>query len=268
MIDLHTHLLPNLDDGPGSMEESIFLLNMAKKDGIKKIVLTPHRYKSKDLNAHPEDILNAYNKVGKKVRGIDLYIGSDIALTSDLEERLIPEDPTLFINNSSYFLLELPEDVLPPNILDLLYKIQLKGYIPIITHPERCYYFEEHPEILVPFIDKGILIQLTADAVFDQKTKEFASRVLKHNMVHFVSSDAHSRKRPPILSKAYDHIMQNYGEETAKALFIANPQAVLNDEPIPAFPEAVPFEPNTSILQKSINFLYNKLHSIIFSKEE
>lgn len=268
MIDLHTHLLPGIDDGPRTLQESLDLLNMAKNDGIKHIVLTPHRFKTKELNANPGDIINAYNQLIKKFKGINLYIGSDIALTSNLDEELNPEDATLFLNSSSYFLLELPEDILPPNILDLLYKIQLKGFIPIITHPERCYYFEEHPEILVPFIDKGILIQLTADALFNPKTKEFADKILKHNMVHFISSDAHSRQRPPILSKAYEYIARSYSEDMAKALFINNPQAVLDNEPIPAFPEAIPFEPNTGIMQKAINFLYNKLHNMVFSREE
>lgn len=268
MIDIHTHLLPDIDDGPQSLKESIDLLNLAKKDGIKEIVFTPHRFKSKELNAKPQDIVNKFNQLKNKVKGLELYIGSDISLTSNLDELLDPDDPTLFINGSNYFLLELPEDILPPNILDLFYKIQLKGYTPIITHPERCYYFEEHPEILVPFIEKGMLIQMTADSFFNSKTKDFAHKMIEHNMIHFISSDAHSRQRPPILSKTFQYIAKTYSAETANALFILNPKAVLNNDPIPVFPEAIPFEPRSSKIQAIINTIYQAIHSMIFRKEE
>ncbi len=268
MIDLHTHLLPNLDDGPRTLQESIDLINMAKKDGITDIVLTPHRFKSKDLNVKPDDIKKAYNTLKKQVNNINLYIGSDITLTSNLDQLLDPKDSTLFINDSNYFLLELHEDILPPNISDLLYKIQLIGLIPIITHPERCIYFQDHPEILVPFIDKGILIQLTADSFFDSKTKNFADTLIMHNMVHFISSDAHSKKRPPTLSKTYKYISKNFSPETSEALFILNPKAVLENNPIPVFPEAIPFEPRGTKLQNFVNKIYGKFHKAIIRTDE
>lgn len=236
MIDIHCHILPAIDDGPADLETSLAMLRQAEDDGITHIVATPHYiYKEKPS---VQDISDRLEMVRGKIKqagiSITLLSGADIRLSYELlngiEKKEIP-----MINNSRYFLLELP-DLLPPNLDNFLFNVVVKGYVPVITHPERNYSFLASPAKLDPLIDSGALIQLTAMSVtgdFGIRQKKFSYMLMKKGFVDFIATDAHNlNRRVPILSKAFRETADQFGKDEADRIFLRNPKAVIENREI------------------------------------
>ncbi|MBI5633890.1 MAG: hypothetical protein HZA15_10465 [Nitrospirae bacterium] len=233
MIDIHCHILPAIDDGSPDMETTMRMLDIAVRDGIGHIVATPHfRY---GLEPSPQDILEALRIVqdeavrqGSPVR---LYGGADIRLTYELLEALGKADlPT--INKSRYFLLELP-DLIPPHLDEFIFEAKIKGYIPIITHPERNYSLLSAFEKADTLRESGALFQLTAMSItgdFGRHIRKFSLHLLKKGYVDFVASDAHGTdRRIPLLSRAYREVADVLSVHEAQKMFTDNPGAVLEN---------------------------------------
>jgi protein-tyrosine phosphatase len=236
MIDIHCHILPGIDDGPEKIETTLEMLSMAEKDGITHIVATPH-YRCQDVPTI-QDIENSVGLVRRELERngltIRLLMGADIRLTYELiacmSDRAIPS-----INDSRYFLLELP-DLLPPHLEEFIHETMVKGYVPIITHPERNYRLLESPLRTEALRKAGALIQLTAMSItgeFGRQIKKYSLQLLKMGCVDFVASDAHSsNRRVPLLSKAYRDVSAILDEESAQRMFIDNPKAVIENREI------------------------------------
>jgi len=162
---------------------------------------------------------------------IRLLTGADIRLTYELiaciADRAIPS-----INGSRYFLLELP-DLLPPHLEEFIHETRVKGYVPVITHPERNYRLLESPQRSEALRKAGSLLQLTAMSItgeFGRQIKKYSLQLLKMGCVDFVASDAHSTEhRVPVLSKAYKEVSSVLDREAARRMFIDNPRAVIED---------------------------------------
>lgn len=233
MIDIHCHLLPGIDDGPTQMGTSIDMCRMAVKDGISHIVATPH-YRCQDIPT-VQDIREKVGLLQEEIRKnnipLQLSMGADIRLTYELlqcmEQKALPS-----INGSRYFLLELP-DLLPPHFDNLIFEAKIKGYIPIITHPERNYSLLASPEKTAIVRESGALIQLTAMSItgdFGKPIRRYSYALLEADAVDFVASDAHNTdRRVPVLSRAYRVVASEFGQETADRLFIHNPKAVVEN---------------------------------------
>jgi protein-tyrosine phosphatase len=236
MIDLHTHLLPGWDDGVETSEEAGRLAELARQDGIRKIVLTPHVFRAigheNDLDALDMAMISflarARDLPVEFFRGAELFIHHDLA-------RILKERP-LTINGSSYVFLEFPSDRLLPGAQELFFNLMIEGFIPIISHPERNKVFAEKPGFLCDFVQMGCLAQVTACSLtggFGGNIRRVARRFLEHNLVQIIASDAHDgKRRPPILSAAVQVARKIVGDERAEAMVTSIPQAILDDKAI------------------------------------
>jgi protein-tyrosine phosphatase len=233
MIDLHCHILPAIDDGSPDMETTMKMLEIAAQDGINHIVASPH-FRHGEKPSFQDILINLKTVQDEAVRQgsqVKLYSGADVRLTYELFEALSREDMPS-INNSRYFLLELP-DLIPPHLDDFIFESKIKGYIPIITHPERNYSLLSAFEKTDGLRESGALFQLTAMSItgdFGKQIRKFSLHLLKKGYVDFVASDAHSTdRRIPVLSRAYREVTDILNADEAKKIFIDNPTAVLEN---------------------------------------
>jgi protein-tyrosine phosphatase len=237
MIDLHTHILPEVDDGAKSMEESILMVKKGAENGITAICTTPHLSTNfkKDLT---EKIMRNFLKLQEWIAQgkieIQLYLGSEIDLRLDLNS--MRNLPFFFLNHThKYFFLELPLGEFPSFSEKVLFSQLIEGFSPILAHPERSLTREEDYKRIERLADSGILIQVNAGSLlggFGKKVRKSAERLLEKELVDLVSSDAHDLNARPItlLAEAYKKIVTDLGEEKAQELFEENPQKILQAE--------------------------------------
>jgi protein-tyrosine phosphatase len=238
MIDIHCHILPNVDDGSESLEESIAMAEIAESEGITKIVNTSHchfDFKYKKGNELKLE-LEKFNQALKEENiNIEVLLGNELYYTSDLIERFDELD-FFSMNNSKYILMEFSPINFPKNIEDVIYEIKIRGYIPIIAHAERYKQVQEDVNIVLDCIKEGALIQVNASSILGkngEKAEDTSKKLLDNNMVHFVATDAHSsNRRRPLIKDSYNYILKNYGKEVSEKLFIENPTAVIENRDI------------------------------------
>ena len=244
MIDLHCHILPDLDDGSRSWEESLVMARLAAEDGIQVVVATPHLFRYKMINLkelnHKEVILHRINEFQKKLaeENIPLTIlpGCDFPLSLEALE-LLDADQVLTINDGKrYLLLEMPDLCVPPATPDICFRLQSQGITPIITHPERHFVFQEKPEKLARLIDLGCLVQLTAGSLtgmFGRLVEKVSRTMVKKGYVHLLASDAHSaRSRQPLLGPGVAKLSRLMGKDTAIAMVTTIPEKIIKGEPL------------------------------------
>ncbi|NLY43115.1 MAG: hypothetical protein GX066_03910 [Clostridiaceae bacterium] len=238
MIDLHAHILPGIDDGAGDEEAALSMLQMAAKDGTKHIVATPHYIHGIINNNKPvvcEKVRLLNEKLQKSDIDIQIYPGSEVFICPEIP-RLLDMDEICTLNHSSYILIELPMMSIPPYTKEIIYQVRLRGKVPIIAHTERNQQIANDPNKLYELIEMGALSQVNASSIkgiFGKKVREAAYTLLRHNMVHFISSDAHNcRGRSPKMGKIREVIQSEFGSRTAACLFKQNAWAVLNDKPL------------------------------------
>ncbi len=240
MVDIHSHILPGLDDGPENLDVSIDMARMARDNGIKDIIATPH-YISYDTE---NDRSRVDGKAARLLRalknkGIDINIhpGNEVYLDASVPE-LLDKGTIHTLAGSRYILVEFPMTEIPHCANKVLYDIFIRGLVPIIAHPERNIALIEKPEMLIDFLNRGCLAQVNSSSitgVFGRKVKETAMLFIKHNQVHFAATDAHScRGRSPRLKEANEIVKEHFGQEKADILFCKNGINVLKDEAIEA----------------------------------
>lgn len=242
MIDLHSHLLPGIDDGAHDLDESLNMARLAVADGIEVMACTPHIYPGLYDNKGPD----IRRRVGELQAALDenqiplqLVAGADVQLAADMVAGLRSGHlPSL--NKSRYFLFEPPHHVAPARMPDVIFELQAAGYVPIITHPERLTWIEGGYGVIQDAFDGGAWIQLTAGAItgmFGRRAQYWAERMLDEGRVHLVSTDAHNmRRRRPILSDAREAVARQLGRQAAEDMVSTRPAGVLVDRP----PEDMP----------------------------
>ena len=246
MIDLHSHILPGIDDGSKSLEMSLEMARIAVQDGIRVMACTPHIYPGLYMN-NTAGIQTARDSLQAALdeHGIALQLttGADAHLVPGLVEGLrsgtVPS-----LHGTRYFLLEPPHHVAPPRFAELVFQIVAAGYVPVITHPERLTWIEDHFQVFVDLARQGAWIQVTAGAVtghFGPRPKYWAERFLGEGLTHILATDAHSSvRRVPILSEARAVAERLLGREEATQLVQGRPTALMNNvapsqvSPLPA----------------------------------
>jgi len=228
--------LPAIDDGPADLQETLEMLRIAAGDGITHIVATPHYRHGESPTARDirEKIDLVREEMAKKSIDIELMGGADIRLTYELMEGIEKNEvPT--INNSRYFLLELPY-LIPPHLDSFLFEVRVKGFVPVITHPERNHSLMSSIKKIKMLRNGGALFQLTAMSVtgkLGKQIKKFAVELLKMGCADFIATDAHGiEQRPPLLSKAYRETAGILDKPGADRIFIDNPKAVIENREI------------------------------------
>lgn len=236
MIDIHCHPLCETDDGPKTFEISVAMLNMAGQDGITHVVATPHcnfRY-GYDVEANRKKIAELQAVVGDSPK---LLLGCDFHLSYDNIHRLTQEHAPYTINGTQYLLVEFDEHFIPALMDNVFYELQVAGFTPILTHPERNAVCRRKIQDVYNWVSRGCLVQVTAQSCtgdFGSEPLRAVDQLLDLNMVHIVASDAHdTNHRPPLLSPAYQKIASERGESLADLLFTRNPEAVIQGKPLP-----------------------------------
>ncbi|SHK56813.1 tyrosine-protein phosphatase [Tepidibacter formicigenes] len=238
MIDIHCHIVHNIDDGAKSLEESIEMAKIAHKDGIKKIINTSHYHLDSDFitGKELEKRILEFNNILKE-NGIDLevLIGNELYYSRDLMNK-IDELDFYSLNKSKYILIEFPPNNIPENMEDIIYEFKIRNYTPIIAHIERYYQVLKNPNLAYEYINSGALIQLNASSVtgkYGKEVKDICNTLLTYDMVHFIATDAHSsNRRRPILKDCYNYVENILGKEKADNIFYENPKIIIENKDI------------------------------------
>jgi protein-tyrosine phosphatase len=239
MFDLHCHILPGIDDGSRSWDESVEMARIAAADGITDIVATPHitpglyDNTTASISVLVEEFSNRLATAGIPIR---LHVGADVRVdpnvVSGVEAATIP----VLGNRIRYLVAELPSQMMPPNIRELVYALQLRQIIPIITHPERHASMQQDPGLLRQLVEAGALAQVTAGSLtgeFGPVARRTANKMLERNLIHLIATDAHgTQKRRPVLTPGLAAAAAIVGEEAARAMVLDTPRAILAGDPV------------------------------------
>jgi len=255
MFDLHSHILPGLDDGAKDMETSLSMVRMAAAHGTKAIVATPHFIEGEWL---PDwEVIVAGCRRLQAAQGhripIRVYPGAEIAIHYDNLERLKGPGPYC-LNGGCYALVELPATHIPHFIDEFLFVLQTRGIIPVIAHAERHPEIARKPDLLLEWVRKGVLVQMNGPSLtgrMGDQTKAAAELLLCNNLVHVVGSDGHGLNfRRPKLNRAALRIIELVGPEQAHQILTINPEIILQGRRLDvAVPEKI-HTPRRSFLRR------------------
>lgn len=234
LIDIHQHLVYQMDDGPKTWEETEAMLRAAEEQGIQRIIATSHAFPGR---VHFEydgylDKVNAINRFAKqKGWTIRLFPGAEIFYSSHALHKLDVDDiPTLAM--SQYVLVEFYPEVKADELLHAMRELANGGYKPILAHVERYSCLQDKPEMLRELHYLGVMIQMNARTVLESNGifggKRYIRKLLKEGVVDFVATDAHNTSsRPVCLRNAYEFLEKHYGREMADRLTWKNQLDIL-----------------------------------------
>ncbi len=261
MIDLHSHILPGVDDGAPNLEVSLEMARMAVDDGIQVMACTPHFMPGMYDNTAPDICARvAQLQAELEARGIPLHLvtGCDAHIRPDFLDCL-RNNQILRLNDSRYVLFEPPHNIPPQRLEDLLFNILVAGYVPVLTHPERLKWIEQGFEVFERLFRQGVWMQITAGSLtgrFGKRPQYWAERMMAEGMIHILATDAHNlRSRPPIMSKAFEIAEAELGLDEAKNLVLGRPALILDDLPADQAPPPVgakATKPARSLLKRLI----------------
>ena len=239
MIDIHSHILPEVDDGPKSWETSVEMCRMAAADGITHMVATPHandryhydRKYLEQLAAHLQE------QVGNS---LEIRLGCDFHLSYENVQDALTHPARYVIQGTRYLLVEFSNFSIPQQISDSFAKLSDHGITVIITHPERNPILRDNPQRVAEWAEQGCIVQVTGSSLtgfWGQPSRRAAHWLLEHQSVHVLATDAHDPvKRIPILSTAREAAAEICGEDVAEAMVEGNPRAIIENQPLPYFP--------------------------------
>lgn len=258
MIDFHTHILPNIDDGSRNIEETFNLIKEAKAAGFEAIILTSHYIENYyETNVPEREVwLNAISEnLQNKGIDINLYLGNEIYIADNIMQ-LLEQGKACTINNSSYVLFEMPLNAEPMNLYDVIYSLLENKLIPILAHPERYSFIQKEPELVFDLIEKGVLMQANYGSIvgqYGEKAEVIVRKLLENNMIHFLGSDVHRQKTIyKRIPEALNEIEEIVGSTKLEELTTTNPILVLSNKKIDIDP---PIELTLSFKEKLLMYL-------------
>lgn len=234
--DIHSHIMPGVDDGSRDWDESILMLRMAEKENIRKIILTPHQkpdHSCVSVNGIEKRISKLQEELERQHIPIELYTGSELFYSHDLAERL-QSGSVCTMAGSHYILVEFMPDESWAYIRDGLYQLISRGYWPIVAHVERYVQVMQDTERVSELIDMGCYIQVNAGSLagdWGLGVKRLARKLVKKKLVHFLGTDAHrgEGRRAPRFKKCADWLCRK-DAEYADALLWKNAEHIFSDK--------------------------------------
>ena len=236
MIDIHSHILPGIDDGSKSIEMTLDMIKRAEREGIENIVATPH-FRRGCFEVTYNEVKDLVSKINKllELEGIDVkvHVGQEVyfseRIIDDFEEGIIGT-----INGGKYMLIEFPMRKIPKEATDYMYELKLRGVTPIIAHPERYSEVISNVEVLNQFIDEGCLFQLNAGSIrgdFGKDVKKTAEKLIKSGVYSFIGSDAHNNKgrNTGIFEESQEVFKKNI---LLRSVFLENEVRLINNQDI------------------------------------
>jgi len=247
MVDIHCHVLPDVDDGSESVVESLEMMRRAAAGGVETVIATPHLIRGmyelefSERQQMTADLQKAADENGINIQirsGVEYYLSPQILEDSD------KLDEFTLNNNGKYILVELPMQIFPTGFGDIIFNLNLKGISPVLAHPERNVRICRNPDILFDFVKNGLITQVNAGSImgyYGRERKKAAQILLVNNLAHVVASDMHSATSVT-MNQAIPLVEKMVGKERTKQLFIENPRRILNgeiihEEPIQIEPE-------------------------------
>jgi protein-tyrosine phosphatase len=246
MIDMHSHILPGLDDGASDWDQAIAMARVASSDGILDMVCTPHWIPGKFENTKIKILSRAAEfeaRLTTENIPLKIHCGAELRIDPTLLQRLKAGELPTLNNGSGYVLLELPDNNIPTDMNRFFWELQINGFRPILSHVERNPILRENTSRLFDWVGMGILTQITAVSLLSNSAKvirEFAFFLVEHRLAHMLVTDTHSlRMRRPELSGARNVVENIMGAESAERMVCETPGHVLRgeqvdiDDPIP-----------------------------------
>ena len=236
MIDIHSHILNNVDDGSDSLENTLNILRKAEEAGFSDIILTPHyieNYYENTKDLISEKINELKQSLYREEIIVNLHQGNEIMLT-DNTPKILQECDISSLANSRYILFELPFSNRILNFENIIFELKEIGAIPVLAHPERYIYIQENPDELLKMMNLGILVQSNYGSVmglYGKKAKVTAEILLKNKLIHFLSSDTHKQGT---IYENIDKIIKNLihisgDNKYIRKITTINAQDILND---------------------------------------
>lgn len=236
-IDVHCHILPGVDDGSESMDETMSMIKMAYSEGIRGMIATPHYhygYAAQDW----EKVYHVWEQVREKVSAelpeMEIYLGREIYSDSRSMDMLAADAGSgrNTMGSSRYVLIEFTPGAEYREIKNSLSNILSLGYQTILAHAERCMSIRKKPELAEELVQMGNYIQLNAGSIAGSfSDRRFCKKLMSMDCVHFVGTDCHgSTKRTPQIKKSIEYVIKHFGEEYAQQLYWENPEKMLGNE--------------------------------------
>jgi len=238
MVDIHSHILLEIDDGARSWEMAVQMCQMAAEDGIQHMVATPHA--NHEYPYRREEFSSLLRELESRIQPkIGLSLGCDFHFSFENLEDLMQHPESYTIGRTPYLLVEFSDFAIPPGVSSKLQELMDWGLRPIVTHPERNPLLQRTPQRVLHWVECGCILQVTASAFtgrWGKRAQGVAEWLLRHDAVHVLATDAHSlSSRPPILSAAREAVAKLCGQELADVLVDGNPRAIVNGEELPYF---------------------------------
>ncbi len=238
LCDLHTHLLPGVDDGASTIEYALQMLRNAEASDVELLAVTPHCNRPYEKRNYLDDGLpDRFLQLQQAAKDIPvrLVLGAEVLADENLPQ-LLRQKRIPTINQGRYLLTEFPVDASPDFFQHMLQSILALGYIPLVAHPERYPAVCERPQIVAPWLDMGCHLQLTGGSIIGEYGKTVhrtAAFLLQQDFVACVASDAHGlHHRSNFLLDVYDHLSLRYSKHYAQCLMYETPMGICCDNDI------------------------------------
>ena len=239
MFDTHCHILPMVDDGSSSLQESLNMIKIAYDDGVIAILATPHKNHPIDFrpqNTAEESFELLRSAVMDMYPDFELYLGAEFYITDDYLSVLEKNENELVTGNSRYILIEFDRSVSCDYMSDVVHEFKVRGFSPIIAHAEMYQSLTGSPQNAYELRNQGALIQLTSSSIEGKRGSRitsFCEDLIKNSAVDFAASDAHGeQRRKPLLSSAYKKVTELAGKDAADRMFVINPQLMISGQEI------------------------------------
>ena len=259
MIDIHSHLIPEFDDGPKTFEESLQMLQIAEAQGITDVFATSHFQEIIPYQMEEDYLVKLEELQNRAVAmnlNVNIHSGGELFYHEQLDETIKHHKVTTLGNWGQYVLFEFPMYLMPDGAENILFKLSAANYIPVVAHPERYSIVIRKPRRVLEFLKFGGLIQMNGGSIlghFGKEIQKVSLHLLKNNLVQFIASDAHTVKgRTFVLKNVYDFLEDEIPEDYLEELLDLNPRKIINREMVEK-PDLQKSEPDGGILSRLRN---------------
>lgn len=240
MIDIHSHFLPGVDDGPGTLEETLEMIGMAYEEGVRCAIVTPHLNHPLEFKSNPS-IETIYKQtrdiVIDRYKNFGLVLGAELYITSDYIKVLETKPYHFTIGTTNYVLIEFDRNIDKAHVLDVIHEMIVRNYRPILAHVEMYPRMIAHVDTIRELRNAGAYIQITGSSLLGKQGSEITSflrKLIRFGLVDFIASDAHGIKsRRPLLKDAYQTVIKLTSQRDADRIFSHNPKALIAGKHIP-----------------------------------
>lgn len=236
IVDIHSHILPNVDDGAKDWNETYQMLHIAYQEGVRTIIVTPHHHERRGMctpQQYKENFIQLRNLAHEIDENFHVILGMEIYFSQDIIQKL-ENKAVQPMGKSKYLLIEFSPDAEFRYIQQGLQQVQMKGYYLILAHIERYQCLMEDMGHVEHLIEMGVYMQMNAGSILsknDRKERRFIKNLLKNEYIHFIGTDAHNAgSRSPKIKECADYVAKKYGEEYAAEIFSKNALKVLKNQ--------------------------------------